>query len=167
MGRCIGKGQRPCGRVNNRLIILRLFPLQRLQKMWETMQYFECRTMPYLVWYRFSRPIVSEVKYFSPRRIVKKIPKLQKDQKELLEEWKDRSSRFDKSLKKTEEKLKEQISIGREVSIWVRHTFLLPAIISGLNRLAGLVEQQLFGTVDLVGSFSLLQHFWLKRLINI
>lgn len=56
--------------------------------------------------------------YFS-RRIVRKIPKLQKDQKELLEEWKDRSSRFDKSLKKTEEKLKEQISIGREVTIGV------------------------------------------------
>lgn len=36
-----------------------------------------------------------------------------------MEEWKDRSSRFEKSLKKTEEKLKEQISIGREVSIWV------------------------------------------------
>ena len=34
-----------------------------------------------------------------------------------MEEWKDRSSRFEKSLKKTEEKLKEQISIGREVSI--------------------------------------------------
>ena len=32
-----------------------------------------------------------------------------------MEEWKDRSSRFEKSLKKTEEKLKEQISIGREV----------------------------------------------------
>ena len=53
------------------------------------------------------------------RRIVRKIPKVQKDQKELLEEWKDRSSRFDKSLKKTEEKLKEQISIGREVVIRV------------------------------------------------
>lgn len=34
-----------------------------------------------------------------------------------MEEWRDRSSRFEKSLKKTEEKLKEQISIGREVSI--------------------------------------------------
>lgn len=56
--------------------------------------------------------------YFS-RRIVRKIPKVQKDQKELLEEWKDRSSRLDKSLKKTEEKLKEQISIGREVTIRV------------------------------------------------
>ena len=48
--------------------------------------------------------------------IVRKIPKLQKSQKELLEEWKDSSARFDKALRKTEEKLKEQEAIGREVS---------------------------------------------------
>jgi len=47
---------------------------------------------------------------------VRKIPKLQKSQKELLEEWKDSSARFDKALRKTEEKLKEQEAIGREVS---------------------------------------------------
>ena len=40
-----------------------------------------------------------------------------------MEEWKDRSSRFDKSVKKTEEKLKEQISIGREVTIRVMNYF--------------------------------------------
>jgi len=57
------------------------------------------------------------ISFIFSNRIVKKIPKLQKDQKELMEEWRDRSSRFEKSLKKTEEKLKEQISIGREVSI--------------------------------------------------
>jgi len=56
------------------------------------------------------------ISFIFSNRIVKKIPKLQKDQKELMEEWRDRSSRFEKSLKKTEEKLKEQISIGREVS---------------------------------------------------
>jgi len=60
-----------------------------------------------------------------PHRIVRKIPRLQKDQKELLEEWKDRSSRFEKSLKKTEEKLKEQISIAREVTIGI--TYALPS----------------------------------------
>lgn len=48
-------------------------------------------------------------------RIVKKIPKLQKDQKEILDEWNDRSARFEKSLKKAEDKLKEQEAIGKEI----------------------------------------------------
>lgn len=47
---------------------------------------------------------------------MKKIPKLQKNQQEVLEEWKDNSARFEKSLRKTEEKLKEQTATGREVS---------------------------------------------------
>ncbi|XP_068690393.1 utrophin-like [Montipora foliosa] len=47
--------------------------------------------------------------------ILKKIPKLEKDQNELLEEWQDSSTRFEKSLRKTEERLQEQITIGREM----------------------------------------------------
>lgn len=39
-----------------------------------------------------------------------------------MEEWKDGSARFDKSLRKTEEKLKEQTTIGREVSPAHFHT---------------------------------------------
>ena len=75
---------------------------------------------------------------------MRKIPKLQKNQKELLEEWKDASTRFERSLKKTEEKLKEQSSIGRDVSetvhcsscIWLIHfthfrlSFLLIVILA-------------------------------------
>lgn len=56
---------------------------------------------------------------------MKKIPKLEKDQKEIFDEWKDRSARFEKSLKKAEDKLKEQVSIGREVSALEALCFLL------------------------------------------
>lgn len=49
-------------------------------------------------------------------RILRKIPKVEKSQKDILEDWKDTSARFEKSLRKTEEKLKEQINVGREVS---------------------------------------------------
>lgn len=55
---------------------------------------------------------------------MKKIPKLQKDQKEIVDEWNDRSARFEKSLKKTEDKLKEQEAIGKEVRALVMLWFL-------------------------------------------
>lgn len=55
---------------------------------------------------------------------MKKIPKLQKDQKEIVEEWNDRSARFEKSLKKAEDKLKEQEAIGKEVRALVMLWFL-------------------------------------------
>lgn len=55
---------------------------------------------------------------------MKKIPKLQKDQKEIVDEWNDRSARFEKSLKKAEDKLKEQEAIGKEVRALVMLWFL-------------------------------------------
>ncbi|XP_067048762.1 dystrophin-like isoform X1 [Acropora muricata] len=48
-------------------------------------------------------------------KILRKVPKVEKSQKDILEDWKDTSARFEKSLRKTEEKLKEQINVGREI----------------------------------------------------
>lgn len=55
---------------------------------------------------------------------MKKIPKLQKDQKEIVDEWNDKSARFEKSLRKAEDKLKEQEAIGKEVRALVMLWFL-------------------------------------------
>ena len=41
----------------------------------------------------------------------------QKRQKGLLDEWKNKSSKFDKSLRKSEDKLKDHVVAEKEVSL--------------------------------------------------
>ena len=53
--------------------------------------------------------------YYFTYSILRKIPELQEQQKLMIEDWNDKCLRFEKSLKKTEETLKDQISVGKEV----------------------------------------------------